>query len=115
MATYEESLAVFHKEMEDIGFHHHDDLYHAICKHLGPSIYDADGSKVACSDPKELATIKKNFLMGELGMTDEEKMDAAIEQACQGLGESNRHKHRSTFYYLLVAILNKEDHFIEHK
>lgn len=111
MPTYEESLKVFKKEMDDLGISYHEEIYHAIVDHLGPSIHHDDASKVACSDADEKALIKKNFLIGELGMEDSPKLDHAIEQVCGNLGQSNRNKHRATFYYLLVAILEKESHF----
>jgi hypothetical protein len=112
MPTYDEALSVFKKEMDDMGISYHEDLYHAICKHLGPSIHDDDASKVACSDPKELATVKNSFLIGKLGLKDGPELDKAIEEVCGGLGHSNTNKHRATFYYLLVAVLKQESHFI---
>lgn len=112
MSTYESAHKRFTDELAVLGIHHHDEIYHAITKHLGPSIHDKDASLVACSDPKELATIKTNFLMGKLGLPDGPELDSAIEQVCGAMGVSNRQKHRATFYYLLVAILKKEDVFL---
>ena len=112
MPTYEEALSVFKAEMDNLGISYHEDLYHEITKHLGPSIHDNDASKVACSDPEELKTIKTNFLIGKLGMEDTPRLDSVLQEACGALGHSNRNKHRATFYYLLVAILKKEDAFI---
>lgn len=115
MPTYEEAFAIFTKELENLGFSYHEDLYHAITKHLGPSIHDNDASKVACSDPEELERVKSSFLVGKLGMdADDPKLDHVIEQVCGALGQSNNNKHRATFYYLLTAILRKESVFIDH-
>jgi hypothetical protein len=114
MSTYEEALAVFKKEMDEMGISYHEELYHQIVNHLGPSIHNRDASLVACSDPEEVKTIKNNFLMGKLGLEDSPALDKAIEEVCGHLGDSNRNKHRATFYYLLVAILRKEDVFIDH-
>ena len=113
MPTLDEAVAKFKEKLDEIGFHYHDELYHAIAKYLGPTNHHKDASLVACSDPKELETVKKNFLIGKLGLEDGPQLDHAIEQACGGLGKSNRHKHRASFYYLLVAILNQEEHFLE--
>jgi len=113
MATYEEMLETFKKEARDIGFHIHEELYHAIVDHLGPSIHDRDASLVACSDKEELALVKKNFLIDKLGMEDGPELDKVIKEVCHALGESNRNKHRATFYYLLTGILKKESVFIE--
>lgn len=104
---------VFKAEIDKLGIAVHDDLFNAIIDHLGPSVHDKDASLVACSDPEERKTIKENFLIGKLGLEDSPRLDEAIEEICRALGESNKNKHRPTFYYLLVAILKKEDAFIE--
>lgn len=114
MATYEKMYAQFKKEVDNLGIHIHEDLFHEITKSLGPSIHNNDASKVACSDPKELEGIKTKFLIGKLGLEDSPQLDAAIEEVCNALGKSNRNKHRTTFYYLLTAKFNKEDIFIDH-
>ncbi|MEL6867881.1 MAG: DUF2853 family protein [Bacteroidota bacterium] len=114
MPSFEEAVGPFKNALDSMGFHYHEDLYHAIAKHLGPSIHDNDASKVACTDPKELETIKKNFLIGKLGLEDGPELDKLLDQACHGLGMSNRNKHRASFYYLLVALTNKESVFIDH-
>ena len=115
MGTYEEALAVFKKEMDDMGINYHEPLYHAICDHLGGSIHQKDASLVACSDPSELKTIKNNFLIGKLGLEDGPELDDAIGEICGHLGQSNRQKHRATFYYLLVGKFRKESVFIDHE
>lgn len=111
MATYEEALAEFKAEMENLKMHHHEEVYHNIVNYLGPSVHQKDAALVACSDPDELERIKKNFLIGKLGLEDGPSLDAAIQEVCGALGQSNKNKHRPTFYYLLVAILNKGDMF----
>ncbi|HLP56524.1 MAG TPA: DUF2853 family protein [Fluviicola sp.] len=115
MATYEEAFERFTTELNEMGFTHHPPLYHAIAKHLGPSIHDEDSSLVACDQPKEIETVKREFLIGKLGLEDGPALDAAIEQVCKALGGSNTQKHRVSFYYLLVAILQKEHLFINIK
>lgn len=112
MPTYEESLSVFKKEMDELGISYHEELYHEIAMHLGSSIHHNDDSKVACSDKDELNEIKTKFLMGELGMEDSPRLDEVLKEVCGNLGQSNRNKHRATFYYLLVAALKKESHFL---
>jgi len=113
MSKYEEMLVTFKEEMSNLGLSYHEETYHAIVEYLGPSIYDRDAALVACSDPKELAHIRKNFLLGKLEMEDTPRLDEAITEICHALGESNRNKHRPTFYYLLMAILNKEEVFLK--
>lgn len=113
MSTYEEAVQKFKAEMEELGMFCHEELYHAITKYLGSSIHQKDAALVACSDESELKTIKKNFLIGKLGMEDTDRLDAVLEEVCGAMGQSNRNKHRATFYYLLVAILKKESVFIK--
>lgn len=115
MATYEEAFARFTEEMNALGFSHHHELYDAVTKHLGPSIHSNDASKVACDDPNEMQTIKTEFLIGKLGLEDGPELDNAISQVCGALGKDNANKHRATFYYLLVAVLQKEHVFIDVK
>jgi len=115
MATYAEAFTCFTEEMTELGLSHHHELYDAITKHLGPSIYDNDASKVACDDPTEIQTIKTKFLIGKLGLKDGPELDNVIEQVCGALGKKNTNKHRATFYYLLVAILQKQHLFIDVK
>lgn len=115
MPTYEESLKQFKDEAAELGIHIHEELYHAIVDHLGPAIQDRDASLVACSDDEELKTVKNNFLIGKLGLEDGPELDSVIKQVCGALGQSNRNKHRATFYYLLTGILKKEGVFIDQK
>lgn len=113
MATYEEAYETFTNEMNDMGMQHHEELYHAILKSLGDTIHDKDANLVACSDKEELNQVKQDFLIGKLGMEDSPRLDEVLTQVCGAMGQSNRTKHRATFYYLCVAILNKEEVFIK--
>ncbi|MEZ4953205.1 MAG: DUF2853 family protein [Saprospiraceae bacterium] len=112
LSATEKLSDAFKEELNNLGLHYHEELYDAIVQYLGPSVHQKDASLVACSDPTELENIKKNFLMGKLGLEDSPRLDEAIQEICHGLGMSNRNKHRTSFYYLLVAILNKESVFI---
>lgn len=73
----------------------------------GPSIYNKDACTVSASDPKEIARVKKNFLMKKLGMADTPKLDAAIADVMTTYGKSNRNKYRAVVYYMLVKKLGK--------
>jgi len=85
-----------------------EDFVAIIVKNLGPTIYKKDAELVSCSDPKELNTVRKNFLMKKLGI-DASKgvLDAAIADVCQEL-KSTRTKYRATFYYALAKKFKKE-------
>ncbi len=73
---------------------------------LGPSIYDADASLVACSDKNELKRVKELFLLRDLKLADSPALDAAIKTVCGKMGSSNRKKYRVVFYYLLLEEFN---------
>lgn len=84
-----------------------DALIAAVFKGLGPAVHNKDAKLVSCSDPKELATVKKNFLMKKLGMSDGPELDAAIKEVCETM-KGTRQKSRVTFYYLLTKKFGKE-------
>lgn len=77
----------------------------------GPSIYNADSSVVAGSDPNELATVKRNFLIGKLGLSDSPELDEGLDAVIEQYGRSNRQKHRAVVYYLLTRRFNRESVF----
>lgn len=79
-----------------------------IVKNLGPSIYKKDAELVSCSDPKELDTVRKNFLIKKLGIeASQSVLDAAIQDVCEELKPA-RNKYRATFYYSLAKKFKKE-------
>lgn len=75
---------------------------------LGPAIYNSDSSTVAGSEPAELETIRKNFLVKKLGLADGPELMAGIEKAIDTYGRSNRNKYRAVIYYLLATHFGKE-------
>ncbi|MEL6169531.1 MAG: DUF2853 family protein [Pseudomonadota bacterium] len=74
----------------------------------GPSIYDADASTVAASQPSELETVKNNFLIKKLGLADNPELMDAIDKVIETYGRSERNKYRAVFYYLLTKHFGKE-------
>lgn len=82
-----------------------------VAKACGPSIYKADSSKVSASDPKELATVKKNFLIKKLGLKDTPKLDEGIAEVMASFGKGNRNKYRPLVYALLAAKFRKKAMF----
>ena len=75
---------------------------------LGPSIYNRDASTVSGSDEKELETVKKNFLMKKLGMSDSPKLMDGINTVIDKYGKSERNKYRAVVYYQLAKHFKKE-------
>jgi len=79
-----------------------------VVKNLGPSIYRKDAELVSCSDPKELDTVRRNFLIKKLGIdASKAVLDAAIQDVCTEL-KGVRTKYRATFYYALAKKFKKE-------
>jgi len=74
----------------------------------GPSIYNADASTVSGSDQSELDTVKNNFLIKKLGLSDSADLDKAIDSVIETYGRSNRNKYRAVIYYMLTKHFKKE-------
>lgn len=103
-----EKLALYTKAFKKLYGEVDEDFLEIIVKNLGPSIYKKDAELVSCSDPKELDTVRKNFLMKKLGLEeDKEVLDAAIKEVCEELKESSK-KYRALFYYRLAQKFKKE-------
>ncbi len=74
----------------------------------GPSIYNKDSSTVSATDPKEIETVKNNFLIKKLGLKDGPDLDTAINAVIEQYGKSERSKFRAVIYYLLAKHFKKE-------
>ncbi len=74
----------------------------------GPSIYDADAATVAGSQPGELETVKKSYLIKKLGLADGPQLDEAIKAVIETYGRSERNKYRAVVYYMLCKHFGKE-------
>ncbi len=108
MSKFDEKLAQYSDEFKKLEISFEAELFGKVTKGLGPSIYNKDSETVSCSQDSELATVKNNFCMKKLAITDEKKIDAAIKAVCEKLGTSNRNKYRAMFYYLLVKEFGAE-------
>lgn len=84
------------------------DLLTKVTIGCGPSIYNKDAATVAGSQQAELDTVKNNFLIKKLGLTDGPELDAAITSVIEQYGKSNPNKYRAVVYYLLAVHFNKE-------
>jgi hypothetical protein len=87
------------------------DLLTKVTIGCGPAIYRADASLVAGSDPKELETVKKNFLVKKLGLADGPELDAALDEVIETYGRDNRQKYRAVVYYMLTKRFGRESAF----
>jgi len=108
MSKFDEKVAQYQKFMDTKGLSYDADLLKAVTKGLGPSIYKKDAETVSGSDPKELETVKKNFLIKKLGLADGPELDEAIAAVIEKVGKSERNKYRAAVYYLLAVHFGKE-------
>jgi len=108
MSKFDEVVAKCAADLDKMGGHDAA-LLTKVTKACGPSIYKADASTVAASDPEELQRVKTNFLIKKLGLKDSPALDAAISKVV-GMYDSRR-KHRPVVYYLLVKELKQESFY----
>lgn len=111
MTKLDDAVAAATRQMKARKIPVDEKLLRAICKSLGPSLYKRDSRTVAAGQPKELQTIKKNFLIKKLGCKDGPELDKAMRRAIKKIGKSNRAKNRAVFYYILVKDLKKENKY----
>ena len=102
MGKFDECMDTYKAEFKKLGVSFDEDLLTKVAKGCGPSIYNKDASTVAGSDPKELATVKNNFLIGKLGIKDGADLDKGISKVIDTFGSSNKNKYRAMFYYMLT-------------
>jgi len=110
MSKREEKIKQMIEEAKKLGLDISDELIEKVVISLGPSVYKKESELVACTQPKELETVKNSFLKKKLGLTlSDEELDKAIKEVCEQLGTSNRAKKRVHMYALLAKKFNKED------
>jgi len=108
MSKRDEKIEAMIAEAKKLDLNISDDLITKVVIGLGPSVYKKDSEVVACGHPKELETVKKNFLKKKLGLTlDDAELDKAIKEVCEQLGSSNRAKKRVHMYALLAMKFDK--------
>lgn len=107
MSKLDDCLETYTKSMNKLGIPVDKKLLRGVAKACGPSIYKRDAATVSAGDPKELARVRKNFLIKKLGLKDTPKLDEAIQEAIKAFGKGNRNKYRAIFYYLLVKRFRK--------
>ncbi|TRX37556.1 DUF2853 family protein [Flavobacterium restrictum] len=109
MSAREELIVKYAADLRDkCGVNPDMDLLTKVTIGCGPSIYNADSSTVAGSQQSELDTVKNNFLIKKLGLTDSDDLDAGINAVLDKYGRSNKSKYRAVVYYLLAIHFKKE-------
>ena len=81
-----------------------DELLSQLVKNLRLVIDNQDARSVAGSDPAELETVRKNFVVKKLGIDDKDKGSAAVSAVAEKMSGSHT-KNRAAFYYLVQKAL----------
>ena len=109
MSAREELIVKYAADLKDkCGVNQDMDLLTKVTIGCGPSIYNDDSATVAGSQQSELDTIKNNFLIKKLGLSDGANLDAGIDAIMEKYGRSNKNKYRAVVYYLLAVHFKKE-------
>lgn len=112
MSKFDDNVELYKAQNAELGLGLSDALITGVAKSLGPSIYNADSSKVSGTDQKEKDTVKNNFLIKKLGLKDGPELGAAIDEVIAKMGTSNRSKYRAVVYALLAKKFGKESMFV---
>ena len=109
MSKRDELITKYAADLKDkCGVNPDMDLLTKVTIGCGPSIYNADASTVSGSDESELNTVKNNFLIKKLGLSESDDLDGGINAVMDTYGRSNRNKYRAVVYYLLTKHFGKE-------
>ena len=109
MGKRDELIAVYADDLKNkCGMTPDMDLLTKVTIGCGPAIYNADASTVAGSQPAELETVKNNFLIKKLGLSDSPALMEAINSCIETYGKSERNKYRAVIYYMLTKHFGKE-------
>ena len=82
-----------------------DELLDTLVGRLRLIVDNKDAILVSGSDPKELETVRKNFVEKKLGIEDKEKGMAAVNAVAKEMS-SIRMKNRAAFYYMVQKKLS---------
>ena len=108
MSKLDEKVGKYIQVVKDKGVDLDTDLLRKVTRACGPSIYNRDSETIAASQPKEMETIKRNFLVKKLGLSEGPKLDEGIESVIETYGKSDRAKYRAVIYYMLTKHFGKE-------
>jgi hypothetical protein len=84
------------------------DLLTKVTIGCGPAIYNRDAQTVAGGQASELETVKNNYMMKKLGLSDGPEPMDAINKVIAVYGKSERNKYRAVVYYMLCKHFGKE-------
>ncbi|MEH6656132.1 DUF2853 family protein [Leeuwenhoekiella marinoflava] len=110
MSKRDEMIAKYAADLkEKLGIDADMDLLTKVTIGCGPSIYNKDSSTVSGGSESELETVKNNFLIKKLGLSDGPALMEGINKVVEEYGTSNRNKYRAVVYYLLTKHFGKEE------
>jgi len=107
MGKFEDKVEFYKDEMKKLSIAYKNEDFEKCAKACGPSLYANDAETVASSDKEELNRVKKNFIEGKLGITDEKVQDECIAHALDKFGTATKSKYRAIFYYLCATKAGK--------
>lgn len=109
MSKRDEMIAKYAADLKEKLNHNADmELLTKVTIGCGPSIYNQDAATVSGTSESELETVKNNFLIKKLGLSDSPKLMEGINAVIEQYGKSNRNKYRAVVYYLLTKHFGKE-------
>jgi len=108
MSKFDEKMEDYKKHLDEIGVKYDVELLKKVAKACGPSIYNKDASTVSGTDPKEMETVRKNFLVKKLGLADTDELNKGMDAVIEKYGKSRSNKYRAVVYYLLTKHYKKE-------
>ncbi len=109
MGRLEDIITKYQAENENLVLGIEPALLAKVAKSLGPTIYSDDACRVSSSDNNEIETVKKNYLIGKLGLSDSDDLDSAIRDVMSKLGSANKNKYRALVYAMLCEKFSKQD------
>lgn len=108
MTRQEELLELYATELRDkCGIEPDATLLRRVALGCGPAIYDPEAAVVAPDDHSELARIRRNFLVGKLGLPDTHDLTDAIETMMDLYEATPGQHYRAVIYYMLVQHFGK--------
>lgn len=108
MSKLDDKIAKYADVCKTKGIALDEDLLRAVTKGCGPSIYNDDAETIAASQPGELETVKNNFLIKKLGLSEGPKLDEGLNTVIEAFGKSDRNKYRAVLYYMLTQHFGKQ-------
>lgn len=111
MATTAEKLekykATATAQLKDAGVEKiNEELLDTLVNRMKTMIDNKDATLVSTTDPAELETVRRNFVVKKLEIDDKEKGQAAVNAVAEKM-KGVKQKNRAAYYYLVQKELGK--------